>query len=136
MRKALQLGQELREVDWLDLPFVGIEYKSIAEIRTEPYAFPHLTRALREGVLADKPYPIHLFMGAQPCWNDATRSMAQVPYIVAVDCPVAPPNQLVYHSVQLAAHDVIDMVASLRPRCRPFPLTSPSAEVAAGLRAL
>lgn len=35
--------------------------------------------------------------------------MRNIPYIVAVDCPVPPPNKLVYHTLQLARHDIIDM---------------------------
>jgi hypothetical protein len=35
--------------------------------------------------------------------------MRNVPYIVAIDCAVPPPNKLVYHTLQLARHDVIDM---------------------------
>lgn len=108
-RKQVQLKHDLKEVNWLDLPFVGIEFRSIEEVRREPFSFPHLVRELQSGALADKPYPIYLFQCAQPCWDDATRSMKQVPYIVAIDCAVPPPSKLAYHSVQLAAHDVIDM---------------------------
>lgn len=80
VRKRVQLAHDLKDVSWLDLPFVGIEYSAIAEIRTEPFAFPHLVRELRQGVL-NKPYPIYLFQCAQPCWNEATRTMKVLGFV-------------------------------------------------------
>lgn len=48
--------------------------------------------------------------GAQPCWSDAEQTMRNVPYLVAVDCAVAPPDKLVYHTLQLARHDVVTIL--------------------------
>ncbi len=96
-------------MNWRELPFVGIEFSAIESIYAQPFAFPHLLRELQEGELAGRSYPIYLFQGAQPCWSDKEQTMRNVPYIVAVDCSVPPPNKLVYHTLQLAKHDVIDM---------------------------
>ncbi len=108
-RRRLRQIQQLKEIDWRELPFVGIEFSAIESIYAQPFAFPHLARELQEGELANRGHPIYLFQGAQPCWSDKEQTMRNVPYIVAIDCAVPPPNKLVYHTLQLAKHDVIDM---------------------------
>lgn len=108
-RRRLRTIQDMKDIDWHDLPFVGIEFSAIEDIYKQPFSFPHLTRELQEGILSKRPYPIYLFQGAQPCWSDREQTMRNVPYIVAVDCAVPPPDKLVYHTLQLAKHEVIDM---------------------------
>ena len=108
-RRRLRQIMELKVVDWRQLPFVGIEFSAIESIYEQPFSFPHLIRELQEGELANRSYPIYLFQAAQPCWSDKEQTMRNVPYIVAIDCAVPPPNKLVYHTLQLAKHDVIEM---------------------------
>jgi hypothetical protein len=108
-RRRLRQVQDMKEVEWRDLPFVGIEFTAIESIYADSFAFPHLIREMQDGVLAEKSHPIYLFQGAQPCWSDKEQTMRNVPYIVAIDCAVPPPDKLVYHTLQLAKHDVIEM---------------------------
>ena len=106
-RRRLRQLDEMKVVSWKDLPFVGIEFSAIEDIYAQPFAFPHLTRELQSGDLSSRPHPIYMFQGAQPCWSDTEQTMRNVPYIVAIDCAVPPPDQLVYHTLQLAQHEVI-----------------------------
>jgi hypothetical protein len=64
-RRRLRQIQELKRVDWRELPFVGIEFSAIEDIYRQPFAFPHLARELQEGELAERNYPIYLFQAAQ-----------------------------------------------------------------------
>lgn len=52
--------------NWRDLPFIGVELKSIADIYAEPYDFPDFAREMSPGgSLWNIGHPIYVFLGAQ-----------------------------------------------------------------------
>ena len=51
--------------NWRELPFIGIELKSIEGIYAEPYEFPDFVKEMNEGALWNLGHPVYVFLGAQ-----------------------------------------------------------------------
>ena len=97
-RRIREIEQQLLDVDWRSLSFVGAELASIPDIQKQPFEFPALDKELREGVLANKTHPIYIFLVSEPVYSDD--QVVPVPVIVAFDSTVPPPSLYAHDSIQ------------------------------------
>jgi len=105
-----QLMQELRNVRWQDLDFVGLEINGANPIYKEKFSFPDLQRELTEGCLSGGPFPVYLFMGAQPIdipGASPSESIINIPYIVAIQCQKEPSGRIAVASIQKGGEELL-----------------------------
>jgi len=107
-RRESQNRQHMQQLRWRDLPFIGVELKSIQDMYEEPFEFPDLEKQFAAGgKLHGLDHQVYFFLSAQPMLLADT--VHNVPYLVAIDCKYPPPSLLASHSIQAAREEIIPM---------------------------
>ena len=91
-RKQHVLLRRQAALRWRDLEAIGIELAGCHQLYAERWEFPALERALAPGgELFGRSHALHAFLGAQPVY--VQQRVLNVPYVVVLDCSVAPPGK-------------------------------------------
>lgn len=102
--KTEKMKQKMRQMDWRDLDFIGMELKGTEEIYDQEFHFPEFERELESGVLSNRPYPLYIYMSAQPINQTGPGGehvgVVNIPYIVVIDCAKPPCGRIALSSIQ------------------------------------
>eukprot|EP01118_Nematostelium_gracile_P009388 TRINITY_DN3158_c0_g1_i2.p1 TRINITY_DN3158_c0_g1~~TRINITY_DN3158_c0_g1_i2.p1 ORF type:complete len:786 (-),score=309.43 TRINITY_DN3158_c0_g1_i2:117-2387(-) len=108
MTKKQLRFEKFKDLDWRDLPLIGVEEKDKENIYGGDFKFDHLIEALKHGILSDGPHPKYMFMGAQPIDGMSKENQViNIPYIVVISSRRPPSEQIAITSVQSGTETVI-----------------------------
>jgi len=116
-KKDSEIQKKLRNLNWRDLDFIGLEIGAKKDILSGDWEFPELDYELQEGELSTIDFPLYVFMGGQPVdvrsEKGEIKDVLNIPYVIVLVCKRyfhAPPNRIAMASIQLG--DEIIMPAS------------------------